>query len=107
MSNKKIEKVIPICHKNVATAEEIIDGCGNVCRASFGFTEKERAKGYLSCSITDSGHGLALCLWKQRKDDKYDKVQHIVVYMDGIIMLRGASEIASKIATDKWREESK
>lgn len=85
---RKFEKVISICDKDMATAEEILDGCGAVCRAVLGKKKDEGFKGYLSCSITRDGTSLALCIWKQ-KGGRYEKIEHVVVHVTGMIILRG------------------
>ena len=91
----KLAKVISICNKNLATAEEILDGCGGVCRAVLGKKKEEAIKGYLSCSITDEAR-LALCLWREKESGLYEKVEHFVVPLSGMTTLRGTIDIAIK-----------
>lgn len=89
-----LEKAIPICEKSVAAAEEILKGCGGVCRVMFEGKVKNSEEGLLSCS-TSIGKNLALCLWKQRGDGRFDKFAHFEVGPSGLIMLEGYSRRTS------------
>jgi hypothetical protein len=93
MSN--IEKAIPICQKIVATAEEILKGCGGVCRIVLQGKEKDTEEGLLSCSIGIEGHNLAVCIWKERKDGRYEKACHFKVGQGGLLMLQGFMKVAA------------
>jgi hypothetical protein len=81
--SENLEKVIPICKKTVASANEILKGCGLVFRIYF-----DECEGLLSCSPVR--RGLAICGWKERKDGRYDKIFHFEVGSAGILALRAA-----------------
>jgi len=88
MKREKLERAISICDKNIATAEEIIEGCGGVARAVFGKKGEEAVKGYVSCSLT-SENLLTLCLWKRKPDGRYEKTEHLAVDKSGMLTLKG------------------
>ena len=44
VKEEELAKVISICNKNLATAEEILDGCGGVCRAVLGKKRKKQLR---------------------------------------------------------------
>ena len=95
VKEEELAKVISICNKNLATAEEILDGCGGVCSAVLGKKKDQAIKGYLSCSITDD-HNLALCLWREKEGGLYEKVEHFVVPLHGMVTLMGTIDIAMR-----------
>lgn len=93
VSEEKLEKVISICHKKLATTEEIVDGCSGICRVVFGTKKEEPTKGYLSCSLTDD-NDLALCLWKKKKNGKFEKIEHAIMHLSDMMVLRAHIDLA-------------
>ena len=99
ISSDKLEKVISICDKNEATAEEILGGCGVVCKLLVSESKpgSELRKGLLSCSRTRKGE-LALCLWQVNdKTGKFERVKHFGMTLPNMITLRGFIDVTARI----------
>lgn len=89
MKENKLERVIPICKKNTATAYEIVTGCGAVCKAYLDVGKEKLQQGLLSCSFVAEGGCLAICLWERKDDDRYKKAMHINILAEDLITLKG------------------
>lgn len=87
---KKLEKVIGICHKESAALHEILGGCSFVCTAWVRKpNEKDGSKGLLSGSCSENG--IALCVWRkqEKSEDKYDRICQYVIGIHDIGTLQG------------------
>ena len=97
---EKLEKAIPICKKSLATAEEILKGCGGVCRIVLEGKGGDNEEGLLSCSIGSEGYCLAVCLWKDDGGNRFEKLSHFKVGQGGLIMLEGFLSTASHLGPE-------
>lgn len=97
MKNNKLERVISICQKKIATANEIVTGCGTVCKIYLD-TEKEKLEqGLLSCSFGHEGECLAICLWRAKDAESYEKIQHFKMYAGELVVFKAYVEAAVKM----------
>ena len=101
MKNRaQLEKAIPICKKSVATAEEILKGCGGVCQIALDVHSEKDSDGLLSCSIGFQGHCLAVCIWKDRDNGRFEKVCHFTIGRNSLILVESFVSTASHLGSE-------
>jgi len=108
---KKLTKVLPICNKNEATLEELVEGCFIFCplgivAKSPNVPPSDIHKGAITCSMTKEGI-LSICLWEDtKKKGWFKRVRHIAMGMDGIIPLKGFMDTVMQVITLKIAKKS-
>lgn len=85
MERKKLERVITICKKKIASAKEILDGCSGVFEVYINETEK----GIISVSISTDNKYLAMCIWREKENEQFEKLAHLTIPKRGLLSLEG------------------
>lgn len=97
MKDTKLERAIPICQKAVATANEIVTGCGAICKIYLDTKKEKLEQGLLSCSFGSESECLAMCLWKVKDAESYEKIQHFKMYAGDLFVFKSYVEAAIKM----------
>lgn len=97
MKDNKLERAISICKKNIATANEIVTGCGAICKVYLDTKKEKLEQGLLSCSFGHENACLAMCLWKAKDAERYEKAQHFKMYLEDLLVFKSYVEAAIKM----------